>query len=379
MTKVSSKESGFVSVETMAQFDSMLGINACMTYGLARLAQDKVTTEVSNGAVAVLNSYWNYPIGTEIPFIADNITYIGRIELHYHPYNGSMTPYGYHHGVSVLYYSCSTRMTGTEFLEYSNSMSIDQREAHILLQLSIGNIPPIIKNSLHDITVTSVQNNSTLVLTYHVLADYLAVGSDEDYIRVPCMAYTAQKLADLYRSSLPTTRMVDQIWSAAGMKLDPQPISPSDSMCDNAYIANENELIETQVSLQQVGKEGQMIGGDKKDTVLTNQYASHPTSVAEYGWHQSNGVPIQPLYMGHSASWADYSMGIRLISNTVTLMNTTGSSKVTTQMMMADVLKSAALAPMLSSEGVIASPRVPVLAVPAAACWTPPSSLQACV
>ena len=33
-----------------------------------------------------------------------------------------------------------------------------------------------------------------------------------------------------------------------------------------------------------------------------------------YGWHQLNGVPIQPLYSGHLNSYVDYSHGIRFVN-----------------------------------------------------------------
>jgi hypothetical protein len=38
--------------------------------------------------------------------------------------------------------------------------------------------------------------------------------------------------------------------------------------------------------------------------------------VAIYGWHRSNGDPIQPLSTVHGEYYADYSHGIRLVSRT---------------------------------------------------------------
>jgi len=39
--------------------------------------------------------------------------------------------------------------------------------------------------------------------------------------------------------------------------------------------------------------------------------------VAIYGWHQLNGIPIQPLYAGHINSYVDYSHGIRLVMDKI--------------------------------------------------------------
>ena len=47
-----------------------------------------------------------------------------------------------------------------------------------------------------------------------------------------------------------------------------------------------------------------------------------PGHVAIYGWHRTNGEPIQPLYLGHSAGYADYSHGIRLIQQQMILNGT---------------------------------------------------------
>jgi hypothetical protein len=56
------------------------------------------------------------------------------------------------------------------------------------------------------------------------------------------------------------------------------------------------------------------MGGHKKDVVLTKQLAAKPKSVAIFGWHQANGKPIQPVYLGHENTYADYSHGIRMVS-----------------------------------------------------------------
>lgn len=350
-------EIGFVSVNTMEQFDLMLGIAACSSYGLGRLTDAQVTSEISAGASDVLQKYWNFPIGTEIPFAADGKIYIGRIELHYHEYGGSMTPYGYHHGVSVFYFERDELMTGSEFMLFTESMTVAQREDYILLELARGNILQSVFKNWQTITVTSTTISHNV--TIKVLPDYLSIGSDADFIRVPCAAYTAQKLADLFGTSVPTTKLVDTIWAQAKNKVEPQPISPSDLMCRNAYITHENSLIERQ--LKDIDVFDRFIGGDKKDTVLTNQYETHPNSVAEYGWHQLNGEPIQPLYLGHSCDWADYSMGIRMISNEVIIDNEIKST-------LTKVLVDENLAPIVSEEGVIRTPRLPINPRPAADC-----------
>ena len=74
--------------------------------------------------------------------------------------------------------------------------------------------------------------------------------------------------------------------------------------------------------------------------------------MAIYGWHQTNGVPtIQPLYLGHTASWVDYSQCIRLVSNEIIL---NGKSAA-----LSDVLADPKFSVLLSDEGPISNPRYP--------------------
>ena len=46
-----------------------------------------------------------------------------------------------------------------------------------------------------------------------------AVGSDEDFFRIPLTPGTAQRVADLTGTSLPTPAIVDAIWEAAEVRL----------------------------------------------------------------------------------------------------------------------------------------------------------------
>jgi hypothetical protein len=59
---------------------------------------------------------------------------------------------------------------------------------------------------------------------------------------------------------------------------------------------------------------GELVSGDKKDVVMSNRLAAHLGRIAIYGWHRAAGQPIQPLSTVHGANYADYSHGIRLVS-----------------------------------------------------------------
>jgi len=80
-------------------------------------------------------------------------------------------------------------------------------------------------------------------------------------------------------------------------------------MSSTAYFVEHNQTIEASL-----GNMEDLVAGHKKDLVLTNRLNSVSNRVAIYGWHRSNGTPIQPLSTVHGEYYADYSHGVRLVS-----------------------------------------------------------------
>jgi len=50
---------------------------------------------------------------------------------------------------------------------------------------------------------------------YYVLPDYLAVGSDQNYFLCPMTPILAQRIADYAECTLPTRKMVNEIYFQA--------------------------------------------------------------------------------------------------------------------------------------------------------------------
>jgi hypothetical protein len=90
---------------------------------------------------------------------------------------------------------------------------------------------------------------------------------------------------------------------------------------------------------------GEMVSGHKKDVVITNLLADKPGRIAIYGWHRCEGAPIQPLSTVHGARYADYSHGIRLVSEMAILNGKLRS--------IYSILEDPLLAKVLSDEGAI--------------------------
>jgi len=226
---------------------------------------------------------------------------------------------------------------------------LEAREERLFEEISSGNVPSWLR-TLKPIQVTREIDGREHRVIFWVTPDYLAVGSDDDYLLIPLSPQTAQRIADLVGATLPTPLIVDAIWSAAIVQLPPSPIEPSDEMTTLPVFVEHNQIVFEQRKRLDVPT-GSLTAGHKKDVVISNKLAREPGKVAIYGWHCLDGKPIQPLYTGHTDRWVDYSHGVRLVSRYVLVNNT--EREIT------EVLSDEKLAPLLSDEGTIAQPRYP--------------------
>ncbi|MCH8524264.1 MAG: hypothetical protein LAT52_06920, partial [Balneolales bacterium] len=112
----------------------------------------------------------------------------------------------------------SDAATGSELEAILRSLPLVERENRIFAEITSGNIPDFLRQ-LTPVTTTRVVNGTEYTITYHAAPDYLAVGSDEDYFLMPMTPLLAQRLANALGFTMPTRRMVDQIWQAAPLKL----------------------------------------------------------------------------------------------------------------------------------------------------------------
>lgn len=209
-------------------------------------------------------------------------------------------------------------MGGMEFMQTVMNASFEEREAAILAEISSGNLPDFLRNVKTIETSFTDANNQRHSVTYQVMPDYLAIGSDSDFCRIPMGPITAQKIADHFGATMPTRKLVDDIYAHAECKLEPITYPWSEESIKVPRFIQHHEDIET-LRLAEGGELGQMMGGLKKDVVISNLIAdpTRQNHVVIYGWHYLNGTPIQPLYNGHINSYVDYSHGIRLLNATV--------------------------------------------------------------
>lgn len=141
-----------------------------------------------------------------------------------------------------------------------------------------GDFPRFMRHFQRVDTRIVTSDGRTVKAHYYVAPDYLCVGTDEDFLRLPLTPRAAQRIADLLGCFLSTPTICDQVYRAARVKLEPMPM-----MCERESFRTfvvHNYIIEG----QRKGRKG-LIAGHKKDV------CSPPPSKATR--------PDRPLRLAH--------------------------------------------------------------------------------
>lgn len=205
-------------------------------------------------------------------------------------------------------------LTATAFINDVAKLTNASREAAAVDAILAGHLPDRLREMV-DIELSVSVHGTMQALVVSVSRDYLCIGTDNDFLRMPMSPIGAQKVADACGCMLPTTRLVSTIWQHAPSKLAPSPWGPpyDASMMSTSRFVAHNWRINDSIEKYKLDRTA-LLSGHKKDVVLTNALAARPAQVAIFGWHQLNGKPIQPLSLVHEAQYADYSHGVRMIS-----------------------------------------------------------------
>lgn len=235
---------------------------------------------------------------------------------------------------------------GVAFIEAVKNLEREAREAAILRELLRGNIPGHLRRLVPVTVKARAIDGAEHTAVFEVMPDYLAIGSDGDYVRMPMNPHTAQAFCDAFGFVLPTRKMADDIWRQAVSKIVPQPLTEERE--SPFTFLRHHRLIEEQIAGQYTGE---LRAGHKKDVVITNRLKERPGRLAIYGWHFPSGQPIQPLTIVHADWYVDYSHGIRPVKKTIKVDGV--------DLPYQQVLQDPHLHPLLSDEGVIDTARYP--------------------
>ncbi len=237
--------------------------------------------------------------------------------------------------------------TGSQFAKDTKEFTGRERQEAAVSELKRGNIPDFLR-ALRPVRMEGpLPTGQTATATIWVMPDYLAIGRNEDFLRIPLTMPSATDVANQFGFSLPTPKIVDAIYKQSDFQFEPIPMRPGPMMRSSGYYLRHQRLTEEQRARRPLGE---LVSGHKKDVVLTMGLLHHLDRIAIYGWQRRDGDPIQPLSKCHGQGYADYSHGIRLVWETVWIDGTPHS--------LYDVLQDPNLAPLLTYERVFERPRL---------------------
>jgi hypothetical protein len=228
---------------------------------------------------------------------------------------------------------------GREIVRAIETLDVAAREERIHDEVARGNVPAWLRD-LQPVDVTGEVDGRERHVTFWAAPDYLAVGSDDDFFFIPLSPAMAVRIADRLGASLPTAGMVDAVWAAARRRLVPIRIQPDEDIGSVRYFERHNNLVLAQ---RRRIRPGTFVAGHKLDVVRVVESGAGPgaasgagpgaasgaepgaasgaepgdQAVALYGWHQSNGTPIQPFFPVPLDTRPHFSMGVRLVHRRV--------------------------------------------------------------
>lgn len=261
----------------------------------------------------------------------------------------------------------SDAATGAQFMAEMNKLGNmnDKKpqakmEQRIAEEIAKGNIPSFCRpENMKALTMS----NGGVTVTYKAGLDYLAIGSDDNFVRVPMTPLLAQALATKYGWGLPTGAMTDHIYAKSDIKLHgvgyitapagtPENHQQQMKMQGNEYILRHNNDINKQLGpdgLHRLQSGQALIAGGKKDVILSRYAIDHPGKLDFRGLYQG-GQPVQRS-PAHEDTYRDYSHGFRPIDANVTVAYPDGRSVT---MKYYDALKDPKIAKVLNGyEGAI--------------------------
>lgn len=212
-------------------------------------------------------------------------------------------------GTLQLPHRASDARTGSQIATDTATLGGRARQRVFVEEILEGNVPDFLR------TFVPVVSGD---VTFWTLPDYMAVGSEDDFLRVPLTMPSIRRLATELELLLPTPKMVDLIHQQAAVRVEPQPLSPGPKMRSSGYYLRHQQLIEDSLAAEDPDRSA-LVSGHKKDVVIAKRLYTARDRIAIYGWHR-NGRPIQPLSTVHGARYADYSHGIRWVCPSARLL-----------------------------------------------------------
>lgn len=223
--------------------------------------------------------------------------------------------------------------------------SPEQREEMIWAEIERGNHPSFAR-AFAPVTLSDGKGRTA---TFQVTVDCFAVGTEDDWLRVPLSAYMAQKLADRFECALPTNKIVFEAYRQAKIPLvahllECQAVGGGRWQRSTFACRLHDDILQGRVpckrgqplpeafgrldprlgghdgrcSLPAGPHPGVLVAGHLKEVVINGEDLSKTLGFA--GFFPANRRPLQSGVGGpHGPGYADYSHGVRLVARHVEL------------------------------------------------------------
>ncbi len=153
---------------------------------------------------------------------------------------------------------------GDAFYKQAAAMKWKERDSLAVSEILRGNIPAFLKKFVRINTQITTHDGKVVKAFYYVMPDYLSIGTNDDFARIPLTPMAAQQIADSFHCFLPTRKIVNDIYDQAKVKLEPVPMY---AFRDSSVTMWHHTLI---VEGQRKGRKG-LISGIKKDVVISER------------------------------------------------------------------------------------------------------------
>ncbi len=244
----------------------------------------------------------------------------------------------------------------------------DELADKIIAEIEKGNVPDSVRN----MSTISMRGTNGVKISFRTSNGYLAVGSNEDNIRVPLSGPMAKRIADHFGWALPTadmametdrkanlqlvvggeqdiSRMADLEWSVRHNKKAKQKL--------DKYLSDYNEKArqENRPTITAADLSKMLIRGEKKNIFIGRGATKNNGGVGIGGLLDGRGNPIQPYQYPHageidinkrSGGHCDYSQDIARIDQTIEIAETDGTVK---RMRLYDALRNPRYAAVLNA------------------------------
>lgn len=201
---------------------------------------------------------------------------------------------------------------GREFFSELKAAKTGEREGLVYEQIENGNIPAHLEGLRPIQTIQRDSRGRKHTVTYWTMPDYVGIGSDEDFVRMPMSYRWSKHTSNEFGLDIPTDLMVDELYKQADIKVAPRPL-PTKGMAHPNAFERHHDIIQGQLGDYELGS---IPGGIKKDNIVHPNLSLRKDGMIIYGWHRLNGKRIQNPNVNrmHIDYHNDYSQGLRPVA-----------------------------------------------------------------